>query len=228
MALPDERHDDRDHETREDGDLQERPPERRLERVEVVLADREADVADRARLLAHPARDVDERLEDGGGRARAEAHEAVPRRQDLRARAVILDTLDALGRDLAVGDHGPVRRDEREARPGLPRREADAVRRGGPRLQLGLELGREALELEDEVAAAALAHGAVEDASEDEREDDAEDEAGERGKGRATEDAVHFANLYPTPTTVSMTSSPIFLRRERMWTSTVRVSMSAA
>ncbi len=94
--------------------------------------------------------------------------------------------------------------------------------------EVGLELGREALELEDELLAAALAHGAVEDAPEDEREDGAEDEAGESGQGGAAEEAVHFANLYPTPTTVSITSSPSFLRSERMWTSTVRVSTSAA
>ena len=74
----------------------------------------------------------------------------------------------------------------------------------------------------------ALGHGGVENAAEDHGEEDARKEAGERGQGRAAEDPSHRANLYPTPTTVSMTSSPIFLRSERMWTSTVRVSMSAA
>ena len=38
----------------------------------------------------------------------------------------------------------------------------------------------------------------------------------------------HAGNLYPTPTTVSTTSSPTFLRIDRTWTSTVRVSTSAA
>jgi hypothetical protein len=143
-------------------------------------------------------------------------------------RAVVLDALDAVGGDLAVRDHGSVRLDEREARAGLPGREADALGRRGPRLEVRLELGCEPLEPQDEIPPAPLAHRPVEDASEDEREEGAQHEAGEGRERGAAEEAFHFENLYPTPTTVSMTSSPIFLRSERMWTSTVRVSMSAA
>ena len=141
---------------------------------------------------------------------------------------MILDALEALGRDLAVAEHGSVGRDERHARARLAGRLADALGGLAPRLEILLELGRKALELLDELAAAVPFHDGVEHPREGEREHTSEDDTEEDRDERAAQDSTHRANLYPTPTTVSITPSPIFLRRERMWTSTVRVSMSAA
>ncbi len=217
-----------DEEAGRERNLIQRAAERGLEEIELVLADREPQIAVRGRLRSDTARDVDEGLEDGGGRARAEADEVSPRGEDLRTRRVILDALEPLGRDLAVAEHGAVGGDERHARAGLAGRLPDAVDGMSLRPEVLLELGRKALELLDELAAAVPFHDGVQDAREGEREDAPEDDAEEDRDERAAQDPAHRANLYPTPTTVSITPSPIFLRSERMWTSTVRVSISAA
>jgi hypothetical protein len=68
---------------------------------------------------------------------------------------VILDLLEALGRDLTVSENGTVGGDERHARAGLPSRLSDALDGMSQRPQVFLELGRKALELFNELAAAA-------------------------------------------------------------------------
>ncbi len=134
VALPDERDDDGHHEAGEEGDLQERPPERLLEGVEVVLADREADVPDGRLRVADPPGDVDERREDRRGLAGAEPDEMLARREDLGPRR-------RGSRRARCGPEGPRCRaitvpsalDEREARAGLAGRETDALGRGRAR-----------------------------------------------------------------------------------------------
>ena len=228
VTLADGDDEQRDQEAGGERHLIERPAERRLEEVEISLTDREPEITVRGRFRSDAARDVDEWLEDGGGRPSAEADPVAPRGEDLRARRVILDALEALGRDFAVAEHGSIGGDERDARAGLPGRLPDALEGMSLRPEVLLELGVKALELLDELAAAVRFHDGVQHAREGECEDASEDDPEEDRDERAAQDPAHRANLYPTPTTVSITPSPIFLRSERMWTSTVRVSISAA
>ena len=77
---------------------------------------------------------------------------------------MVLDGREVFGRHLAVAENGPVRGDERHARARLPGRLADALDGLGPHPEVLFELGRKALELLDELAAAALVNGRVQHA----------------------------------------------------------------
>ena len=195
MTLADDDDEQSDEKAGGERDLIQRAAERSVEEVEIVLADREPEVAVGRRLRSDPARDVDEGLEYGGRTALAEADPVAPRGDDLGARAVVLHGREIVGCHLAVAEHGSVGGDERHARARLPGRLADALDGLGPRPEVVLELGRKALKLLDELAAAALVNGSVQNAREGERESAPEDDPEQDRDERAAQDSAHRANL---------------------------------
>ena len=228
LPPPDGEEEEGDQEAGAEGDAHDGLPERRLLGVQQLLADREAHVPRRRALGAEAAGHVDEREVDGRGAPPVESDPVPPRLQDLGAGAVVLQRRHLVGRHVAVGEDRSVGRDEGDPRRGLAGDRADLLVRSGAREEVRRELDGEVGQTVLQVAACPLGDGAVEDPPEDGREEAAEKEPGEDRQDGPPESAPHLANLYPTPTTVSIISSPTFFRSERMWTSTVRVSMSAA